>query len=122
MRDPFGWQPANGESFVEVVGGRINDVIERTRRMKPKRAIFVTHGDIRWAFRVLFEGMAPDAFNAAYNDPQNRSAYAQITHYTRINPVARVIEPPGVIWVRMIDPMNPDVPKMPWTRIERGGP
>jgi broad specificity phosphatase PhoE len=118
-RDAYHWLPPNGESFESAVHGRIADVIGTIRSVKQMRALLVTHGDIRWAFRFIFEGMTPESFSEAYNGPKNRSVCGQITHYARINPETRMIEPPGVVWMRMIDPMNPDVPIMPWTRIER---
>jgi len=118
LRAPFNWKPLNGESFAEIIPGRITEFNEDIVRCGARCALIVTHSDLTYGFKFLFERMTVDQFNAMYDDPVNAVTYGQIRHYTRINPLSRRLELPGVIWMRAIDPMKPCDPKIPWRRIE----
>ena len=128
--DPFNWAPPNGESFAQVTyqhtdpmaaSGRLIEFLnESSNDESPaKRMLIVGHSDLQWGFRYLFEGMTLGEFRTKYlsRDPAESVTYGQITHYTKIDPHTQRLGPAGVLWMRVIDPMNPESAKIPWRQL-----
>lgn len=119
-KEPFFWEPPNGESFAELCL-RIDRFIDTLRReCGDKRVVVGCHGETILGIRIKLEGISPWRFRELYFSKDNRDIIynCQIIHYSRKNPKTEEITP-YLNWVRMIRPTTKPVERMAWQEIQR---
>lgn len=114
-----------GESIADVCGRLRNFINTLHRECGRQRVVVVAHGDVMQAFRVIFEGILPDAYDerSKANLRDFRIGNGQIIHYTRVDPIASA-EPECVLydrfgWVRSVNPWCPEYAGHDWREIKR---
>ena len=100
----------NGENIPDV-GGRLRDWVSTLNRDKTnQRILAVTHGELMWTARFVFEGLSPDEWGAMDKDKNLRIPNCGILWYSRRNPEKRrdISRTMTGGWRRMIDPYEPE--------------
>lgn len=121
-RSPFYYGPANGESIAQLTERLRSGIINSLHRQDPKaNALIVTHGEVMWAFRFIFERLLVHEFEREHRskDPLHEIHNCQILEYSRLNPEDASEELPHYGWVRSVCPW--DVARSPntWRKIAR---
>lgn len=112
----------DGESIAQVCDRlRGNIVSTLHRELAGKRVIIVSHGDVMRAFRIIFERITADEYNALdrADEPPFRIGNGQIIHYTCVDPADHTNVLPYFGWVRSVNPLQPEYAGHGWRRIVR---
>jgi broad specificity phosphatase PhoE len=121
-RSPFYHGPANGESIAKLTERLRSGIIDSLHRQNPEQsAIIVTHGEVMWAFRFIFERLLVHEFEAEHRSdhPHDEIYNCQIIEYRRTNPNNPSETLPYYGWVRSICPWDEKLSTNTWRVIER---
>ncbi len=118
--NPFYWKPPRGESMLDLclrIDRRLNTLY---RECEGRDVIFVCHGEIMWAFRIILERITLHDYIMLdeSKDPKDRINNCQIIHYSRINPKTNE-QSKHIDWVRSICPWDLKISSNDWQKIIR---
>lgn len=121
-RSPFYHGPANGESIAQLTERLRSGIIDSLHRHDPSaHVVMVTHGEVMWAFRFIFERLLVHEFEREHHSkhPHDEIYNCQIIEYNRKNPHNSNEILPYYGWTRSVCPWNPELSTNVWRPIVR---
>lgn len=92
-QSPYYARHPNGESYADLVDGRVRNILDTVIRECPDTAVlFVTHGDYMNAVQMALERITSIEWQEVRQDPDRKMWNCQILHYSRRNPETDEIE------------------------------
>lgn len=93
-QSPYYARHPNGESYADLVDGRVRSMLDTViRECSDTAVVFVTHGDYMNAVQMALERITSIEWQKVRQDPDRKMWNCQILHYTRRNPETGDIEP-----------------------------
>lgn len=121
-RSVFYHGPANGESIAQLTERLRSGIIDSLHRQDPdSHAIIVTHGEVMWGFRFIFERLLVHEFEREHRSdhPHDEIYNCQIIEYSRENPTDPKEVLPYYGFVRSVCPWDTTLSTNEWRKIER---
>ena len=94
QQSPYYARHPNGESFADLVEGRVRSMFDTViRECSDTAVLFVTHGDYMNAVQMALERISSIEWQRVRQDPDRKMWNCQILHYSRRNPETGEIGP-----------------------------
>lgn len=118
--DPFLWAPGGGESIASVALRLRTPISTLHRECSDMNVVWVCHGEVMWAVRILLERMTPWRYLElhASKDLQHKINNGQVIHFTRRDPVTGELSR-KLDWMRSVCPWDLTRSYNEWQRIYR---
>ncbi len=94
-------RPPGGESMAEVMDRFEGFLSHLHSEHCGDDVLIVTHGDLLWSARGIFESLTDDQWEELYDDADGRIRNGQVLHYSRVNPETGEVED-LINWFRTI--------------------